>query len=61
MPKKDGEVRFCVNYRRLNANTVPNAYPLSRIDGLLDAVREARVFSKFEKGYCQAEVTGESV
>ena len=63
VPKKDGEVRFCVDYRRLNENTVANAYPLPRIDDLLNAVREARVFSKFDlkKGYWQAEVANEDI
>ncbi|OWZ09243.1 hypothetical protein PHMEG_00018084 [Phytophthora megakarya] len=30
--KKDGEVRFCVNYRGLNAVTKKNIYPIPRID-----------------------------
>ncbi|GJV97660.1 putative reverse transcriptase domain-containing protein [Tanacetum coccineum] len=34
--KKDGSMRMCINYRKLNKLTVNNRYPLSRIDDLFD-------------------------
>jgi len=34
--RKDGTLRFCVDYRKLNAVTVKDSYLLSRIDDLLD-------------------------
>ncbi|KAJ8546628.1 hypothetical protein ON010_g11608 [Phytophthora cinnamomi] len=36
--KKDGEVRFCVDYRALNNVTQKDVYPLPRIDETLDAL-----------------------
>ncbi|GBG76277.1 hypothetical protein CBR_g22025 [Chara braunii] len=40
VPKKEGELRMCIDYRGLNAITVKNAKPLPRIDDLLDRVLE---------------------
>ncbi|MCP4454434.1 MAG: hypothetical protein GY809_23505, partial [Planctomycetes bacterium] len=42
--KKTGDRRFCVDYRRLNEKTVPDAYPLPRIDETLDHLRGAVYF-----------------
>jgi len=37
--KKDGTVRFCVDYRSVNAITRQDSYPLPHIDSCLDALK----------------------
>jgi len=44
--KKDGSLQLCIDFRRLNAITRKNNYPLPLISDLLDALRQARVFTK---------------
>jgi len=34
--KKDGTIRFCIDYRKLNAVTKKDSYPLPRIDDIFD-------------------------
>lgn len=46
--KKDGSLRLCVDYRKLNAITVKNRYPLPLIGDLIDQVRYAKFFSKID-------------
>ena len=36
--KKDGGLRVCVNYRGLNKKTVPDRYPIPRIDEMIDTI-----------------------
>ncbi len=42
--KKDGTIRFCVDYRKLNDVTHKDAYPLPIIDDILDALQGATYF-----------------
>ena len=43
--KKDGTTRFCVDYRKLNAITKMDAYPLPRIDDSLDLLSGQQFFT----------------
>lgn len=63
VPKGDGSKRLCVDYRGVNAVTVPNRSPLPRFDEVFDRLRGARVFSKldFTSGYWQMRVRPEDV
>ncbi|KAA3484023.1 DNA/RNA polymerases superfamily protein [Gossypium australe] len=46
MKKKDGTLRFCIDYHQINKLTIKNKYPLLIIDELFDLFQGATVFSK---------------
>ena len=56
--KKDGTFRFCVDYRKVNAVTKKDVYPLPRIDDTIDRLQGASYFSSIDlaSGYWQIEV-----
>jgi hypothetical protein len=54
--KKDGTLRFCVDYRKPNACSRTDAYPLLRINSCLDAMAGARWFSTFNLRSCYDHV-----
>ena len=56
--KKDGSLRLCIDYRKLNRVTIRNQYPLPRIDELFDQLQGSRVYSKIylRSGYHQLRV-----
>ena len=59
--KKDGSVRFCIDYRKLNEVTRKDAYPLPRIDDTLEMLSESQLFSTLDlaSGYWQVELEEE--
>ena len=46
--KKDGGWRFCVDYRRLNAMTFKNRFPMPIIEEILDELAGSKYFTKLE-------------
>ena len=57
-PKKDGDLRFCIDYRWLNKKTVKNKYPLPLPEEMFDWLGGATVFSKVDLkwGYWQMPI-----
>lgn len=55
MKKADKSPRFCTDYRKVNAVTKPDAYPLPQIEDCIDWVGAARFVSQFDllTGYWQ--------
>jgi hypothetical protein len=46
--KPNGGLRFCVNYRAMNARSKKDVYPLPLIFEILDRLRKAKLFTKLD-------------
>ena len=59
--KKDGSIRFCMDFRKLNSRTVTDAYAIPRVDDTLHLLAGAKYFSKLDlrSGYWQVEIQEE--
>ena len=59
--KKDSSLRLCVDYRRLNSNSKADAYPMPRVDDLIDLVAGSPYITTLDltKGYWQVPVAKE--
>ena len=53
--KKSGEIRLCIDFRKLNAISIRDSFPLPRIEEALQAVQAAVWFTSFDlaQGYLQ--------
>ncbi|XP_019386367.1 PREDICTED: uncharacterized protein LOC109307103 [Crocodylus porosus] len=61
VPKPDGSIRLCINYRKLNEIASFDAFPMSQIDDLLERIGQAQFISMLDltKGYWQIPVAKE--
>jgi hypothetical protein len=58
IPKYDGTLRFCIDFRKLNELTVRDSYPLPRMSDCLDSLGDAKIFSTLDanSGYWHLEM-----
>lgn len=59
VPKSDRTPRFCTDYRKVNAITKSDSFPLPRMDDCVDRVGSAKFVTKLDllKGYWQVPLT----
>jgi len=62
VPKPDGSVHVCMDYRKLNLMKVKDAYPIPRMDECIDSLGDARVFCTLDcnAGYWKIPVAEEN-
>lgn len=62
VPKKDGSMRFCIDFRKINASTKFDPYPMPRIDEMVEKIGKAKYISTLDlcKGYWQVPMASES-
>jgi hypothetical protein len=60
---KDGTLRLCIEYRKINKMTIKNKYLFPRIDELLDQLRGPKIFSNIDLrfGYHQVRIKDEDI
>ena len=58
IPKKDGKVRMCVDYRDLNRASPKDTFPLSHIDILVDNTANFALFSFMDGSRLQSDKNG---
>ena len=48
VPKPDKTLQMCIDYRKLNALSEADSYPIPRVDNMIDKVRSATYLTKFD-------------
>ena len=60
--KKSGGLRYCVDYRALNAVTRKDVFPMPRIDDMLDQLGGKKIFTTLDarSGYWKIKMDADS-
>ena len=63
VPKPNGTLRMCTDWRALNKQTIKDVFPLPRIDDLIDSLAGSTVYSSIDlaQGYYQFRISDEDV
>ncbi|CAK1601631.1 unnamed protein product [Parnassius mnemosyne] len=63
VPKKNGELRVCGDYRRLNSITTPDRYPIPRVKNFTHQLSDKTIFSTIDlnRAYQQIKVRDEDI
>ena len=63
VPKKDGTVCFCIDFRKVNALTLKDQFPLPLISEVLDSLGSAKYFSNLDlaSGYWQIRLAEKDI
>ena len=63
VPKPDGSIRLCIDYRKLNGITVADPYYMTTLEEILERVGNSRCLSKLDlsKGFYQIGIERDSI
>jgi hypothetical protein len=63
VPKSDGSMRLCTDFRKLNALTEADPFPMPRVESLIDKVGKAKFLTKLDatRGFWQIPVESQSI
>ena len=61
--KKDNSIRLCIDYRKVNARTLLDAFPLPRIEEALEVLANTQLYTSLDlaHGYFQIAMDPESI
>ena len=59
MPKPDGSIRYCTDYRKVNILTKTDSFPIPRMEDCIDRIGKAQYITKCDllKGYWGVPLT----